>query len=60
MRVIQARPPCSCTAPCPTCSWDVPLDAPAGVQPADVGIGQWQPGLTFGEVSERTMAGYYK
>lgn len=35
--------------------WDCPLEPPAGVSPADVGIGQWQPGLSFGETSELTM-----
>ncbi|KAL4443947.1 hypothetical protein ABPG75_011684 [Micractinium tetrahymenae] len=40
--------------------WDTPLDAPPGVAPEDVGIGQWQPGLTFGEHSERTFDVYYK
>lgn len=35
--------------------WDYPLEPPAGVAPADVGIGQWQPGLSFGETSELTM-----
>lgn len=36
------------------------LDVPAGIDPADVGIGSWQPGLTFGECSERTMSRYYE
>ncbi|KAI7841449.1 hypothetical protein COHA_004844 [Chlorella ohadii] len=40
--------------------WDCPLEPPVGVSPADVGIGQWQPGLSFGETSERTMDEYYK
>lgn len=37
----------------------VPLDAPTGVAPEAVGIGQWRPGQTFGEFSERTFDAYY-
>ena len=36
--------------------WDCALEPPAGVAPADVGIGQWQPGLSFGQTCERTMS----
>ena len=46
--------PCACTVFMQP-HWDCPLEPPVGVSPADVGIGQWQPGLSFGETSERTM-----
>jgi isopenicillin N synthase-like dioxygenase len=36
-----------------------PMDAPPGVGPAAVAVGQWSPGLTFGEFSDRTFAKYY-
>lgn len=39
--------------------WDAPLDAPAGADPQQVGIGAWRPGQTFGEFSERTFDAYY-
>lgn len=56
----------TCTPPLPhppptlQPKWDTPLDTPPGVAPKDVGIGQWRPGLTFGEHSERTFDVYYK
>ncbi|PSC69333.1 2-oxoglutarate (2OG) and Fe(II)-dependent oxygenase superfamily [Micractinium conductrix] len=40
--------------------WDEPLAAPAGASAADIGIGQWQPGFTFGQHSERTFDLYYQ
>jgi hypothetical protein len=40
--------------------WDCPLDAPAGVSAEDVGIGQWRPGVNFGQHSEATFDAYYK
>ena len=39
--------------------WDEPMEPPAGSDPDAVGIGQWRPGMTFGEFSEATMAKYY-
>lgn len=39
--------------------WDAALDAPAGADPARVGIGAWRPGQTFGQFTERTFDGYY-
>ena len=35
------------------------MGVPAGVAATDLGIGQWQPGMTFGEFSEATMVKYY-
>jgi len=35
------------------------MDAPPGVGPAAVAVGQWVPGLDFGAFSERTFAKYY-
>ena len=36
------------------------MNLPAGVDIRDVGIGQWKPGMSFGEFSEATMAKYYE
>lgn len=35
------------------------MDLPPGVDAGDVGIGQWKPGMSFGEFSEATAALYY-
>ena len=35
------------------------MDAPSGADLAKVGIGQWSPGITFGEFSERTIQKYH-
>lgn len=36
------------------------MDVPEGGLPREqVGVGQWQPGITFGQFAERTVAGYY-
>lgn len=39
--------------------WDEAMEIPAGADPSCAGVGQWRPGLTFGQFSERTVAGYY-
>lgn len=39
--------------------WDVVMDAPPGVDASKIGVGQWQPGVTFGEFSGRTLAAYH-
>ncbi len=36
------------------------MDVPAGADASSVGVGQWVPGLTFGEFAERTVGNYYK
>lgn len=35
------------------------MQVPAGADAARAGVGQWAPGLTFGQFSERTFANYY-
>ena len=42
-----------------TCRWDQPMDIPLGVEAAKVGVGQWRPGLDFGQFSELTVQQYY-
>ena len=39
--------------------WDAVMALPAGASGADVGVGQWAPGITFGEFTERTVQQYY-
>ena len=39
--------------------WDQPMDIPAGAEAAKVGVGQWLPGLDFGQFSELTVKQYY-
>ena len=40
--------------------WDEVMDMPEGGLPqAKIGVGQWLPGITFGDFAERTVAGYY-
>lgn len=40
--------------------WDEVMDMPEGDLPqAKIGVGQWLPGITFGDFAERTVAGYY-
>jgi len=36
------------------------MDVPAGVASSKVGVGQWQPGLDFGQFSELTVQKYYR
>eukprot|EP00898_Chlorokybus_atmophyticus_P004054 jgi/Chlat1/464/Chrsp103S01080 len=40
--------------------WDELLDVPDGMSVGDTGVGQWTPGMTFGEFARRTVAAYYK
>jgi hypothetical protein len=48
------------TSCCGYIRWDEVLDMPEGGLPqAKIGVGQWLPGITFGEFAERTVAGYY-
>lgn len=35
------------------------MNPPPGIDAQDAGIGQWKPGMSFGEFSEATMARYY-
>lgn len=35
------------------------MSLPPGMEEQDVGIGQWKPGMSFGEFSEATMSKYY-
>lgn len=35
------------------------MEPPPGVDASKVGVGQWAPGLTFGEFSRRTFDKYY-
>jgi len=35
------------------------MEPPAGSDSDAIGIGQWRPGMSFGEFSEATMAKYY-
>ena len=42
------------------CSYDEPMDLPAGADAKTVGIGQWQENITFGQFSELTIKKYYK
>ena len=39
--------------------WDQPMDIPSGAEATKVGVGQWQPGLDFGQFSELTVKQYY-
>jgi hypothetical protein len=41
------------------CRWDSPMEAPPGVDPSKIGVGQWVPGVSFGEFSRRTFDKYY-
>ena len=36
------------------------MDLPSGLGSAEVGVGQWRPGLDFGQLSELTVQNYYK
>jgi hypothetical protein len=42
------------------CRWDEPMEVPSGAAAADVGVGLWQPGMTFGQFAELTVQKYYK
>ncbi len=45
---------------CANIRWDEVMDMPEGGLPqAKIGVGQWLPGVTFGDFAERTVAGYY-
>ncbi len=35
------------------------MELPEGVQAAEVGVGQYRPGLNFGQFSELTVKHYY-
>ena len=36
------------------------MEVPEGVLPqCDVGVGQWLPGISFGDFAERTVHNYY-
>jgi hypothetical protein len=35
------------------------MDLPEGADAARVGVGQWRPGLNFGQFSELTIRNYY-
>ncbi|CAK0782425.1 hypothetical protein CVIRNUC_005681 [Coccomyxa viridis] len=39
--------------------WDQPMEIPSGAEAAKVGVGQWRPGLDFGQFSELTVQQYY-
>ena len=39
--------------------WDCPMHMPDWAIAEQVAVGQWAPGLTFGEFSERTLAANY-
>ncbi|KAK9785183.1 hypothetical protein WJX73_001207 [Symbiochloris irregularis] len=38
--------------------WDEPMAMPEGADAASVGIGQWRPGLSFGEFADLTVQGF--
>ncbi|CAL5228686.1 g11861 [Coccomyxa viridis] len=40
--------------------WDQPMDLPPGTASSQMGVGQWQPGLDFGQFSELTVQHYYR
>ena len=35
------------------------MEIPSGAEAAKVGVGQWRPGLDFGQFSELTVQQYY-
>eukprot|EP00887_Chlorella_sp_A99_P004815 scaffold4.g4815.t1 len=39
--------------------WDQAMALPEGADAAAAGVGQWRPGISFGEFSERTFQAYY-
>lgn len=39
--------------------WDEPMELPEGAEAAEVGVGQYRPGLNFGQFSELTVKRYY-
>ncbi|BDA45318.1 hypothetical protein COCOBI_07-1050 [Coccomyxa sp. Obi] len=39
--------------------WDEAMELPEGAQAAEVGVGQYRPGLNFGQFSELTVKQYY-
>ena len=41
------------------CRWDEEMDVPSGAKFSEVGIGQWSPGISFGDFSERTIQKYH-
>lgn len=42
------------------CRWDEPMEAPSGANAADVGVGQWATGMSFGQFSELTIQKHYQ
>ena len=36
------------------------METPPGAATPEVGVGLWQPGMTFGQFSELTVQKYYK
>ena len=36
------------------------MDVPVGLDPSKVGVGQWRPGLDFGQFSALTVKRYYR
>lgn len=40
--------------------WDEPMDLPPGAGPMEQVIGQWEEGLTFGELAEKTNRALYE
>ena len=36
------------------------MDVPPGMPASEVGVGQWRPGLDFGQFSELTVQHYYR
>lgn len=51
---------CSSTCLCAYCRWDQAMDVPPGIAASEVGVGQWRPGLDFGQFSELTVQHYYR
>eukprot|EP00958_Prasinococcus_capsulatus_P020689 scaffold2738_cov366-Prasinococcus_capsulatus_cf.AAC.3 len=39
--------------------WDCPMDVPEGTSAEDVRVGQWEPGIDFGEFTRRTLQKNY-
>jgi len=39
--------------------WDCPMDAPLGAKAEDIRVGQWVPGIDFGEFTRRTLEKTY-
>jgi isopenicillin N synthase-like dioxygenase len=39
--------------------WDEPMEPPGGCSSSSIGVGQWKPGMTFGDFAEATIAHNY-